>query len=455
MFLKASTQPPIGTAVKIDLELPSATVLELQGTISEHVVDAQRGTGVNLKLEPLPTKSVWLIESALAAENKVRAQTQGGQVQRLPTNADAPGDSQAAMQEGENIAEAESELIRALEAEAESLRKLNPFLVLGVGYETTDADVRAAFGELTKRYHPDRFARYQSTKLRQIAAEIFILIRDAYRKLADDPSRKQVRSTLPRAGTPPPVPRTGATPPAGVRTVGAPRLPTGQIQKIPKPADREHARIEVTPPQGTRNPTVPPPPAEPPTKPGPYDAPTNPSGQSAAIASTQLARPGDIAAGVPSANLVDRKSGPVRMPSAATTPIPPSDKIPLPVVDITAASQPIRRPSSSPIVEGADTSPMEALIDEGKLDDALAAYRVLVKKSPQDRGARAGIELVEGLRALQARDRMEAAQRFELALEIDPSNERAARELADMRRQATNERKGLLSRLMGKKEGPQ
>ena len=49
---------------------------------------------------------------------------------------------------------------------------------------------------------------------------------------------------------------------------------------------------------------------------------------------------------------------------------------------------------------------------------------------------------------------LEAAQRFESALEIDPSNERAARELADMRRQATNERKGLLSRLMGKKEGP-
>jgi hypothetical protein len=53
---------------------------------------------------------------------------------------------------------------------------------------------------------------------------------------------------------------------------------------------------------------------------------------------------------------------------------------------------------------------------------------------------------------LNQRDRLEAAQRFEAALEIDPSNERAARELAEMRRQATNERKGLLSRLMGKKE---
>ena len=77
MFLKASTQPPIGTPVRIDLALPSATVIELSGVITQHVVDPQRGSGVDLKLEPLPTKSVWLIESALAAENKVRAATAG------------------------------------------------------------------------------------------------------------------------------------------------------------------------------------------------------------------------------------------------------------------------------------------------------------------------------------------------------------------------------------------
>ena len=208
MFLKASSQPPLGTIVKIDLELPSATVLELTGAITEHVVDQQRGTGVQLTLEALPTKTVWLIESALAAENKVRAQTQPGA--RTATNNDAtPAESQTAMAEGENIAGAEHELVAALEAEAESLKKLNPFLVLGVGYETTDSDVRSAFGELTKRYHPDRFARYQSTKLRQIAAEIFILIRDAYRKLADADSRAQLRSTM---GGPRPLART-ATPP--------------------------------------------------------------------------------------------------------------------------------------------------------------------------------------------------------------------------------------------------
>jgi hypothetical protein len=192
MFLKASSQPPVGTLVRIDLELPSGTVIELAGVIAKHVVDPQRGAGVELSLETLPTKSVWLIESALAAENKVRAQTGAVQPVQTPPGglpAVRPSETNVAISDGEDIAAAEDELITALEAEAESLRKLNPFLVLGVGYDTNDGAVRQAFGELTKRYHPDRFARYQSVKLRQLAAEIFILIRDAYRKLAEDSGR--------------------------------------------------------------------------------------------------------------------------------------------------------------------------------------------------------------------------------------------------------------------------
>src|ERR1700733_6647152 len=108
MFLKASSQPPLGTAVRIDLELPSATVIELNGTIDQHVVDPQRGSGVELKLEPLPTKTIWLIESALSAETTVRGQTASG----------APADPAVEPTTGEGQAEAEDQLIAALEAEA-------------------------------------------------------------------------------------------------------------------------------------------------------------------------------------------------------------------------------------------------------------------------------------------------------------------------------------------------
>jgi thioredoxin-like negative regulator of GroEL len=110
------------------------------------------------------------------------------------------------------------------------------------------------------------------------------------------------------------------------------------------------------------------------------------------------------------------------------------------------------RASQTPATEPLDVSALEELLDQGRLDEASTGYKLMAKKHPNDRNVRAGVELCEGLRALAGRDRLEAAQRFEAALEIDPSNERAARELAEMRRQATNERKGLLSRLMGKKE---
>src|SRR3569623_2190799 len=424
MFLKASQQPPLGTHIRIDLELPSATVIEIQGSVSKHVTDPQRGSGVELTLDPLPTKSVWLIASALAAETKVRAQTEQGGPNRAPTE---PPEEVASRGD---VAEAETDLVRALEAEAESLKKLNPFLVLGVGYETNDGDVRAAFGELTKRYHPDRFARYQSTQLRQTAAEIFILIRAAYRKRADEQSRQQVLATLKPAA-----PKRAPTP-----------LPV-QTQSLP--------RMKTPPPLPKVNVPVAGPPKQPPSA-GPHDTPTNPSAKTAQLANTELAKP-DLPssaptrrqtpaqgvpvneapvrrttpiAGIPRVDKEEQKSGPIRAPAAATAPMP-----------------------AGPVKDDNDTATAAvALLDQGRLDEALAAFRTASKKNPSGRSLRAGVELVEGMRALANRDRLEAAQRFEAALEHDPSNERAARELAEMRRLATNERKGLLSRLMGKKE---
>ena len=95
---------------------------------------------------------------------------------------------------------------------------------------------------------------------------------------------------------------------------------------------------------------------------------------------------------------------------------------------------------------------IEGLIDARKFDEALFSARNLATANPGDRTARAALELSEGMFALEGNARLEAAQHFEMVLELDPSNERAARELAEMRRHATNERKGLLKRLLGKKE---
>lgn len=378
MFLRAATPPPVGTTVRIDLTLPSASVIVLTGVVQQHVTDPQRGAGVELKLAPIPTGSIWLIESALSSEQRT-PQPPAAPTGGARTVSATPATGVATVGDGQAMADAEDELIRALLSEAESLKKLNPFLVLGVGYEASDADVRAAFGELTKRYHPDRFARYESSQLRSVAAEIFILIRDAYRKLCDTAGRTSVLASLGRTPAPRPIPAPrAATPPAGVPIAPIASRPSG-------------------------------------------------------------------AASVPRV-VVDHRSGPVpvvRLPDPPSTP------------EVVPAAETERKPITTAAPAGAgdgDMAAIEALIEQSRLDEALAACKLLAKKHPNDRTIRAGVELCEGLRALAARDRLEAAQRFESALEIDPANERAARELAEMRRQATNERKGLLSRLMGKKE---
>jgi len=427
MFLKAGSPPPIGTEVRIDLTLPSASVIALTGVVEQHVTDPQRGDGVTLKLAPIPASSVWMIESALASEVKRRDTPATGipVVSMTPPTGPVP-----AVGESDDVIAAEQELIKALLSEAESLRKLNPFLVLGVGYEASDGDVRAAFGDLTKRYHPDLFARYESTELRQLAAEIFILIRDAYRKLGDDASRAQSLAALGRPA-PRPIPVRAPTPPPV--PVKPPRPPTPHVQVAPPPTTAPPAaRIKPETPKAITDATptmipgeAPPTPtvAVPPSRSQPVATVPMPSSQTPAKAMARL---------IPDSRSNTPSHG-VQRVAAPTATRPPTVPPPKPVPD-------------------SDSNPIDDLLDEGKFDEAILAYKLAAKKNPSDRSARAGVEVAEGVRAMAQRDRLEAAQRFEAALEIDPSNERAARELADMRRQATNERKGLLTRLMGKKD---
>jgi len=363
IFLRSANPPPLGTSVRIDLTLPSESMVVLTGAVARHVSDqdpdpglAGRGAGVDVRLNSIPQSAMWLIETALASAQKDGGGNTPRPTATRPTAAPPVHTREPSLNEGADLAAAETELIVALTSELDSLKRLNPFQVLGLGYEARDEDVRAAFGELTKRYHPDRYARFQSTDLRNLAAEIFILIRDAYRRLGDAATRAQVLAALGPRTAPRPPSEPGAPPPR--------RMPPRAASVPP----RDPPRAQTTEPLPPPPPPPPPPPAAP--------------------------------------------------------------------VSDAAASQ----------------SLAESMLDSGKYDEALAYFKVLSRKNPADRQAKAGIELAEGLRAIAVRDRLEAAQRFGAALELDPATERAARELAEMRRLATNERKGMLSRLLGKKE---
>lgn len=407
LFLKAKNPPPIGTPIRIDLTLPTASLIVLDGVVAEKVPEGGlggRGPGVDIKLKAVPQSAMWLIESALSSANKEassvrKIQQDGARQAELrskapPTHvprsqAGAESTSDIAMEDGDQIVEAEAKLSSALQTELESLQKLNPFQILGVGYETDDQAVRTAFGELTKRYHPDRFARFQSSSARRLAAEIFIIIRDAYRRLGNEAARRQTLANLKQQRAP------------------AHRMTPTPRPRTPAPAPSPEVKRTPAPPIPRDSPRRPPPvPARKRTPP-----------------------PGKLKEG----DLFTQQGEPVR-PAPARARAPHE------------AAPPVAPPGQH------SESRTAALLDEGKYDEALAIYRLTTRRNPGDREARAGIELAEGLKALAQRDRLEAAQRFEAVLELDPTNERAARELADMRRQATNERKGLLSRLLGKRE---
>jgi curved DNA-binding protein CbpA len=369
VFLKSNKPPPpLATRVRIDLTLPSDSLVVLNGSVSEHVAVGGRdgrGPGVDIALGAVPQSAMWLIESALRSAKSETAAARAKPAAAAPRATTEPPPS---LEDGEDVVSAEDDLIAALKQEHASLRRMNPFQILDVDYEASDEAVRAAFGQLTRKYHPDRFARYQSQDARKFASEIFILIRDAYRKLGTAKVRAQTKASL-------------------------------------------LTRAE-SPTRGTRGPAE---------RATPAPTPTSAPAPSAA--------PGVIR---------DVRSGPAAAPAF-------TDRTP-------SASQPIELEPARRSHGPAKHTDAEENLTAGDLDGAHEIYQRAARRDPGDRVARAGVELIEGLRALAARDRLEAAQRFEAVLELDPSNERAARELAEMRRIATNERKGLLARLLGKKE---
>ena len=389
VFLKSAAPPPIGTSVRINLTLPTQTLIILNGTVAHHVAAGElggRGPGVDIELHSVPQSAMWIIESALDAAQREDRGNDTGDGHDSATDAD--------LEEGGKFVAAEEELLAALSQELESLRKLNPFQVLGVGYETGDTEIRAAFGALTKRYHPDRFARYESSEARRVAAEIFILIRNAYQRIENPESRTQMIQQLqkrrvtqrPIQPAPPPIRRDQAS--------SAVEEPDPVVSTPPRPAPPERVPepepiSERTPERALEPPPLEPPPLEPAPEPGP--PPRSDAGDD----------DDDIATG------------------------------------------------DSPEMAHAKVN---AFLDRGQFKEAIILLKIAAKRWPGESSMRVGLELAEGLRALAARDRLEAAQRFEAVLEMDPENERAARELAEMRRLATEERKNMMARLLKQKD---
>lgn len=167
-----------------------------------------------------------------------------------------------------------------------------------------------------------------------------------------------------------------------------------------------------------------------------------------------------------------REEPPASEPHVLKRPPPPIPTLPPAVAKLrsktspgvrTGTVAPPRTPTPPPVpITHDDPTPSPASLPEpespedflsaNRLPEALAGFHRRVKASVDDRAARVGVELVEGLIARDRGDRFEAAQRFEAALAIDPHDARAAYELTEIRRAVVEARLAGLTKLVEKKD---
>ncbi len=434
LFLRSNRAPTPGTALRIRLVLPSGGAIEIHGLISRVLSgdepkeeEGGRGAGALASLEPLSPANKLSLESAVKAAIALEARTAPPPIPTLtqstattitaektaekqepkPTRNKDGDSSTFSFDQGHVVIAAENELLSSLRNELSTLAKLNPFQVLGVGYGADDNDVRNAFGELSKRYHPDRFVRYQSRELSVLAEELFVRARDAFKQTSNAAARAALAAQIvlerePRKPPPPDLLKLTGRTRAHSPTARQPSQPSKDNQST-SPSDSDQ-RVGNAPTQPLHTPNTSSAQRLEPTQANANQQPTRhlrSKGSQRAKQDTELSQ---------------------RSPLAQ----PPTDEL-------------------DPLVAFPDA---RGLIERSRYTDAAGLFKLASRRDRDNSAAQAGVELAEGFRALAAGDRLEAAQRFEAVLDLHPANEVAARELAKMRRRSTNQRQGLLAKLM-------
>jgi tetratricopeptide (TPR) repeat protein len=140
-----------------------------------------------------------------------------------------------------------------LRAEAARLAAAHPFAALSVDPGAGRAEIRARFLELTKRYHPNRYAR-QEAETRRVANEVFLAIKRAYETLVDDRRREKLMTELGLASD-----RQAAVP-VELQAIPAPMEvgPTGATRPAASPAFPRAGTIPMGAPPAAQSPPRPP-----------------------------------------------------------------------------------------------------------------------------------------------------------------------------------------------------
>jgi len=75
-------------------------------------------------------------------------------------------------------------VLETLHAELFRRQQLDDYGVLDLPRGADDAAIRAAYLQLSRRYHPHRYARYELAEYRQVATEVYVLVQRAFARLS-------------------------------------------------------------------------------------------------------------------------------------------------------------------------------------------------------------------------------------------------------------------------------
>ncbi|HTJ47112.1 MAG TPA: J domain-containing protein [Kofleriaceae bacterium] len=192
--------------ITIGLELPNGMVVAIDGTVTSVATTADARTPIEIHLHGM-TPEVQARLEALVSDGREDSQVRRAEAERVhretmtpvvPVEEVAPDLSMSSLVVPESVAEpaietpppppppsetAAGERFLALEAELRRLRQLPAHEVLGVPWDASPAEVRAAWIALGRRFHPDTVARWSSAALAYVAEELTIHVNRAYDRL--------------------------------------------------------------------------------------------------------------------------------------------------------------------------------------------------------------------------------------------------------------------------------
>lgn len=331
-----------------------------------------------------------------------------------------------------------------LQKELARLDGADPFACLGLPRTAKDADVRAAFLEATKTFHPNRFAR-RDEAIRRLANEVFLAINKAHSRLSSADARKKTEERI-KAGR------------AGITTqLPIPVSKAGEVLKAPT-SPRTRGAAAPSRPKAARRPA-----GDVVSRAASARAKRETgAGVSTTVAfkkkspGTSQSEPETAGAAKPkprsrpmSVDEMRRQRRKERMASQRRSKTP----TPIPV-----AKKPATRDPASVTAQIQDREEKRkeafraatALLRQGQLSSAKEMFRQLAIENPNERRYRVLMHYTWG-RELHAAGRdEEALAEYNRALGLDPAFEPALKSVASLRLDGGKKQPGLLSKFFGK-----